>query len=362
MSPEYRPDTKYKPPSDTTGHLTPPIPPPHVTRPHSDPTLSPEAHAQPSGQRKDQQPPRIKPVVPPGRHLRAHSTPPSPITPANDSSSNAEAVQCSGMTKAGKQCTRQVKVDASMRNIGSGVDVFCFQHAKEVLAPSGFYDRKSGQNFIKFADWIPDYLQPGTQASLRAEMEKARSHTDEPGYIYTFEILDPDETEVIHLKVGRANNLNRRMDQWGKQCGSKEQIVRGWWPGGIVHDEASLMKGTIKAGEKGAWCHRLERLVHLELADLATNTPYLHAGFPGKGKAKATASGSGSTSGNGDGKDKDKGKKGKKDINRCPDCGTAHKEIFSFVRAKKGTYKDKEWDLIVKPVIEKWGAFVEAYL
>lgn len=42
--------------------------------------------------------------------------------------------------------------------------------------------------------------------------------------------------------------------------------------------------------------------------------------------------------------------------------GTAHKEIFSFVRAKKGTYKDKEWDLIVKPVIEKWGAFVEAYL
>lgn len=131
---------------------------------------------------------------------------------------------------------------------------------------------------------------------------------------------DPDETEVIHLKVGRANNLNRRMDQWGKQCGSKEQIVRGWWPGGIVHDEASLMKGTIKAGEKGAWCHRLERLVHLELADLATNTPYLHAGFPGKGKAKATASGSGSTSGNGDGKDKDKGKKGKKDINRCPDC------------------------------------------
>lgn len=154
MSPEYRPDTKYKPSSDTTGHLTPPIPPPHVTRPHSDPTLSPEAHAQPSGQRKDQQPPRIKPVVPPGRHLRAHSTPPSPITPANDSSSNAEAVQCSGMTKAGKQCTRQVKVDASMRNIGSGVDVFCFQHAKEVLAPSGFYDRKSGQNFIKFAGML----------------------------------------------------------------------------------------------------------------------------------------------------------------------------------------------------------------
>lgn len=97
------------------------------------------------------------------------------------------------------------------------------------------------------------------------------------------------------------------MDQWSKQCGSKEQIVRGWWPGGVVHDEANLMKGVIKAGEKGAWCHRLERLVHLELADLAVNTPYLDPGFPGDIKGKAPASG------NGNGKNK-------KDIKRCPDC------------------------------------------
>ena len=35
--------------------------------------------------------------------------------------------------------------------------------------------------------------------------------------------------------------------------------------------------------------------------------------------------------------------------------GTVHKEIFSFDRVEDGPYKGKEWDSIVKPVIEKWG-------
>jgi hypothetical protein len=28
----------------------------------------------------------------------------------------------------------------------------------------------------------------------------------------------------------------------------------------------------------------------------------------------------------------------------------------------EGRYKGKEWEKIVKPVVEKWGGFVEAYL
>ena len=39
-----------------------------------------------------------------------------------------------------------------------------------------------------------------------------------------------------------------------------------------------------------------------------------------------------------------------------------HKEIFAFKRPTKGPYKGKEWDLLVKPVIEKWGSFVEHYV
>jgi hypothetical protein len=152
------------------------------------------------------------------------------------------------------------------------------------------------------------------------------------------------------------------MDQWSKQCGSKEQILRGFWPGGM--DKGGVpMKGLVQAGPKGPWCHRVERLVHIELADLVEYTPYLEDEYPNVGA------------------NKDVKKGGKKDVKRCPDCtcsshilpqgcagsqrklgNTKHQEIFSFERVTEGRYEGKEWEDIVKPVIEKWGGFVEGYL
>ena len=70
------------------------------------------------------------------------------------------------------------------------------------------------------------------------------------------------------------------MDQWSKQCESKEQVLRGFWPGDGSADASNLMKGRIKAGNPGKYCYRLERLIHLELADLMHNKPYLESGFP----------------------------------------------------------------------------------
>jgi len=97
------------------------------------------------------------------------------------------------------------------------------------------------------------------------------------------------------IKVGRAVKLVKRLDQWSKQCTSKEVILRGWWPGTVEHDEdkgsTSLLKGKVKAGEPGPLCHRLERLIHLELADLVVHAPYLESGFP-----KVDTSQSGSSS------------------------------------------------------------------
>jgi len=225
----------------------------------------------------------------------------------------------------------------------AGGDVFCRVHGNKVADVSGFYDRKTGQTFVEFKDWIPEYLQPATKNSLRAEMQKARAASDVEGYIYTFEILDPTNKKIIHLKVGRATNLNRRMDQWGKQCGSKEQILRGFWPGGM--DKSGVpMKGLVQAGPKGPWCHRVERLVHIELADLVEHAPYLERGYPNVSANTEVKKG------------------GKRDLKRCPDCNTKHQEIFSFERVTEGRYKGKEWEEIVKPVIEKWGGFVEGYL
>jgi hypothetical protein len=76
---------------------------------------------------------------------------------------------------------------------------------------------------------------------------------------YGLAATDSAAVETIQLKVGRAVNLVKRIDQWSKQCSSKEQIIRGWYPGTVEadEDEQSLMKGRIKPGVKVPWCHRL---------------------------------------------------------------------------------------------------------
>lgn len=83
----------------------------------------------------------------------------------------------------------------------------------------------------------------------------------------------------MYFKVGRTVKLNKRMDEWEKQCGSKSQYLRGRWPEVDGDDEPNLM-GRLVEGPKGKFCFRLERLIHVELADLAQNGQYLLAGFP----------------------------------------------------------------------------------
>ena len=132
------------------------------------------------------------------------------ISSAQSTSSKKSGGQpCAGVTKAGKQCSRIVKTGYTLSLESEEADgstllpKFCFQHTKEIMSPSGYYSRKNGE-WVKFEgylkpftrlhpvnfllDWIPPYLQAATQVSLRIEMEKARTQSDVPGYIYTFEI------------------------------------------------------------------------------------------------------------------------------------------------------------------------------
>jgi len=126
------------------------------------------------------------------------------------------------------------------------------------------------------------------------------------------------------------------------------------------------MKGRVEAGEKGPWCHRLgmcrnlvdinssdclcipERLIHLELADLTSTAVYLDRAWPEVTEPPAA-----------EGKTNDSNTS---IATVCPDCGSKHKEIFEFQRWTSGRNKGKEWDNIVKPVIERWGKFVELYV
>jgi hypothetical protein len=42
--------------------------------------------------------------------------------------------------------------------------------------------------------------------------------------------------------------------------------------------------------------------------------------------------------------------------------GKVHQEIFTFTRIERGRYKGREWEGIVKPMIDKWGEFVKKYV
>jgi len=99
----------------------------------------------------------------------------------------------------------------------------------------------------------------------------------------------------------------------------------------------------------------LERIIHLELADLACTGVYLDPSWPKIGTVSSALPSSveakASTS---------KGANGS--LQPCVDCGSMHKEIFEFWRWKQGGNTGKEWDNLVKPVIERWGKFVELYV
>ena len=135
-----KPDTPTKP------ALAPPfliVPP----RPHSDSIVSPKAASRP----------RLSAVpgpspstldVPPSRP-RAASVPSSPAT----SSSGRNTTQCDATTRAGKQCSRQVKLPATHSHLDPTPVLYCRQHKEAMIPPTGFYVRKAGNEdrFVEFS-------------------------------------------------------------------------------------------------------------------------------------------------------------------------------------------------------------------
>ncbi|TFK42697.1 hypothetical protein BDQ12DRAFT_719544 [Crucibulum laeve] len=327
--------------------LSPPMPP----RPHSTSEIPSPTNAYKPSISAPPLPSASRPIA----TKRKSSQSDSSSVPGTPSGKQGQ-VQCTGITKAGEQCTRMVKLGPPLAQIlgdddmGDPVTRFCFQHRKEVLVASGFYALTNGLWVGVSVEWIPTYLLPDTQAALLAEMKKPGSQSDVHGYIYTYEIRDPTSA-TVKLKVGRTTNIVRRLDQWGKQCGSKEPIPRGFYPGTVEYEgTGSLVKGMVKPGDKTPWIHRLERLIHLELADLAATSVYLELKWPNIEAIPENSSSSLSPSKNGG-----KSAMGRIQMQPCPDCGKVHKEIFEFKRWRKGPKLGKEWDLVVKPVIIRWG-------
>lgn len=216
---------------------------------------------------------------------------------------------------------------------------------------------------------IPQDASPETASRLLAELAKPISQQDEAGYIYIFWLtsesepatppaeaarsllappttptprsanarrpsdvlssfarltIDNDDTETtdrglgttptttkkILLKIGRATNVQRRLNEWQRQCGYNLSLIR-YYP-----YIPSSSPGDAEVGRKIPHSHKVERLVHLELA--------------GRGLRVA-------------------------DREKCEACGREHKEWFE-VEASRGAVA------AVDEVVRRWSDWDEGVL
>ena len=87
--------------------------------------------------------------------------------------------------------------------------------------------------------------------------------------------LDPNRmhADIVEFKVGRSYKPIQRVGQWENSCRSQNHIVRYIFP---PPPNQIMLAGMMRQGDPAKFCHRLERLIHLELADLSLHGPYLH--------------------------------------------------------------------------------------
>jgi hypothetical protein len=73
--------------------------------------------------------------------------------------------------------------------------------------------------------------------------------------------VEPGEPDIIYLKVGRTNNLLKRLQSWEQQCKSNTQVFRYYWPGTgtVKKDLIDFQRGSFKPGPPGPNTHLLER-------------------------------------------------------------------------------------------------------
>jgi hypothetical protein len=120
----------------------------------------------------------------------------------------------------------------------------------------------------------------------------------------TFAAATPDTSsnKTMLIKIGRAQNVQRRLNQWTRQCGYNVSLIR-YYP---YHPTSSDQNTPPKTPMKVPNVNKVERLIHLELA-----------GQKAKGDSK------------------------------CNTCGREHREWFEVEASRKGV-------AAVDEVIRRW--------
>lgn len=205
-------------------------------------------------------------------------------------------------------------------------------------------NRASSQTQALLA-WIPPTLSPETTSHLLTELAKPISDADDAGYIYMFwvtpsapsppprdiasslfpppahrpshgrsvseAIRAADDLNVlaskpstrnpgsIRLKIGRTSNVQRRLNEWTRQCSHNLTLIR-YYPYTRSSPSPSPSAspgrgggGALDAGRKVPHVHRVERLIHIELRDIRVS-----------------------------------------DLGRCDECNREHREWFEIAAEK----------------------------
>lgn len=198
--------------------------------------------------------------------------------------------------------------------------------------PANYHTASTNSQTGHLLSFIPQHLSPTLTSTLLTELGKPPNPNDEEGYIYIFwltpqqdkapdtstarSLLSPPTSTrrerrvsdvvsefssttassprgastntkarpTILLKIGRANNVTRRMNEWQRQCGYALTLVR-WYPyvssssapsspahtpGGQQSPQSRPGAGRRESSglvRKVPCVKRVERLIHLELAE-----------------------------------------------------------------------------------------------
>jgi hypothetical protein len=126
--------------------------------------------------------------------------------------------------------------------------------------------------------------------------------------------------KTMLLKIGRASNVQRRLNEWTRQCGYNLSLIRYYpytAPSKARHDRPRKEhRGAEPMPRKVPHAHKVERLIHIELA--------------GRGLRVGGAGGNGG-----------------RDVGKCDRCGSLHREWFEVEASREGVRS-------VDEVVRRW--------
>ncbi|KAG0258093.1 hypothetical protein DFQ27_004805 [Actinomortierella ambigua] len=196
-----------------------------------------------------------------------------------DDDSSTLSNQCHGYNTNGQRCKRRVKVDGPIRK---NMVLMCHNHEVDDDQAAVHIEGKGGVllQWVDISAWVNPNLPDFIQIKLRRTMEKPISTGDKPGYIYAYHLKGASsDGGHTFFKVGRTDNVYRRMAQWSDQCGTPPRLLEVFPDQGSLaprndddldddDEETAKTKAVSKDVVTGLRCryaHRIEHLIHIEL-------------------------------------------------------------------------------------------------